>query len=88
MTITRRGALGAALATPFVRGAGAQERFPNKPINPATSARPSNIPPRAAFGWIGGYPGKKPTKGLIPIHQPRIPPKPPKISSVAPARNV
>lgn len=32
MTITRRGALGAALATPFVRGAGAQERFPNKPI--------------------------------------------------------
>ncbi|MBR0671430.1 tripartite tricarboxylate transporter substrate binding protein [Neoroseomonas soli] len=30
--ITRRAALGAALATPFVRGAAAQERFPNKPI--------------------------------------------------------
>lgn len=30
--ITRRGALGAALAVPFVKGAAAQERFPSKPI--------------------------------------------------------
>ncbi len=30
--ITRRMALGAGLAMPFVRGAAAQERFPNKPI--------------------------------------------------------
>ncbi len=30
--IMRRGVLGAALAAPFVRGAAAQERFPNKPI--------------------------------------------------------
>ena len=30
--ITRRAALGASLAVPFVRGAAAQERFPNKPI--------------------------------------------------------
>lgn len=30
--ITRRAALGAALAAPMVRGAAAQERFPNRPI--------------------------------------------------------
>jgi tripartite-type tricarboxylate transporter receptor subunit TctC len=30
--ITRRAALGAALATPMVRGVAAQERFPNRPI--------------------------------------------------------
>lgn len=30
--ITRRSALGAALAVPFVRGASAQDRFPNRPI--------------------------------------------------------
>jgi tripartite-type tricarboxylate transporter receptor subunit TctC len=30
--ITRRAALGAALAVPFVKGGAAQERFPNKPI--------------------------------------------------------
>ena len=32
MPITRRTALGAALAAPFVHGAAAQERFPNRPI--------------------------------------------------------
>lgn len=31
-TITRRSAIGAALAVPFVKGAAAQERFPNRPI--------------------------------------------------------
>lgn len=30
--VSRRGAIGAALAVPFVKGAAAQERFPNKPI--------------------------------------------------------
>lgn len=30
--VTRRSALGAALALPFVKGAAAQERFPNRPI--------------------------------------------------------
>lgn len=32
MSITRRTALGAALAAPFVHGAAAQERFPSRPI--------------------------------------------------------
>ena len=32
MRFTRRGALCAALAAPFVKGAAAQERFPNRPI--------------------------------------------------------
>lgn len=31
-TMTRRGAIGAALAAPFVRGAAAQERFPSRPV--------------------------------------------------------